>query len=108
MNLPSESWHNHFAVIQAVDQAVRLRSTVSRVYGCEEHDDADSFQLHMFACCFKLIFRLFINTLTINLCVFGRNNPALQGEHFCLCSLNISMLHVSEYAIQGADWFVAP
>ena len=30
----------------------------------------------------------------------------LQGENFCSC--NISILNVSEFAIQGADQFVAP
>jgi len=41
VDLPLESWHNHFAAIQAVDQAVGL------FLGGEEHDGAVSFQLQI-------------------------------------------------------------
>ena len=63
----------------------------------------------MFACCFRLIFRLFINVLTTNLC--ARNNPSHIGYSkvsiFVQVVFNISMPHVSEFAIQGADQYVA-
>ena len=87
MNLPLESWHNHYAAIQAIDQAVRLflgflgaRNTMVLLVPAA----------NMFACCFRLIFRLFINILTTNLCNICKKqsstNWLLQGEHFCPCS----------------------
>ena len=61
----------------------------------------------MFACCFRLIFRLFINILTTNLCNIADIGYS-KANIFVHVVFNISMLQVSEFAIQGTDRFVAP
>ena len=62
----------------------------------------------MFECYFRLILRLFINILTT---IFVRNDPAHVGYSkvnvFVHVVFDISMLHVSKFAVQGADQFVA-
>ena len=49
---------------------------------------------------FRLIFRLFMNILTTNLCNIARNNPAHIGYSkvniFVQVVFNVSRLHVSE------------
>ena len=44
VNVPLESWHNHFTAIQVIDKAVRL---FIGFLGGEEHDGAASFQLQI-------------------------------------------------------------
>jgi len=65
----------------------------------------------MVACCFRLIFILFINILTTNLCNICKKQSStywlLQGEHCVHVVFNISKLNASEFAVQGADQFVA-
>ena len=68
----------------------------------------------MFACCFRLIFRLFLNILTTNLCNICKKQYSTYSIGYTKVNIfvrvvfNISMLHVNEFAIQGADRFVAP
>ena len=85
MNLPLENWHNHFAAIQAVDQAVRLFLG----FLGEENDGAVTFQLQI---CLNAIFK------------FLRSDPAHVGYSkvnvFVCVVFNINMQHVGEFAMQ--------